>query len=94
MAMTNKNNNRMLEELYSRLVKLETVEEAQIFLEDLCTIKELEAMSQRLEAAKMLLDGKTYNEIATETEISSATLARVSKCVRYGNGGYKTILNK
>ena len=45
-------------------------------------------------AAKMLLDGKTYNEIAEETEISSATLARVSKCVRYGEGGYKTIINK
>jgi TrpR-related protein YerC/YecD len=51
-------------------------------------------MSQRLKAAKMLLDGKTYSEIVEQTEISSATLARVSKCVQYGNGGYQRILTK
>lgn len=84
----------MRRELYETLVKLKNVEEAEKFLDDLCTIKELEAMSQRLRAAKMLLDGKTYNEIVEETEISSATLARVSKCVRYGDGGYKTALEK
>ena len=84
----------MLKELYGALLALETEEEAEIFLEDLCTIKELESMCQRLNAAKMLLNGKTYNEIVDTTEISSATLARVSKCVQYGNGGYKTVLNK
>lgn len=84
----------MRHELYERLVKIESVEEAEKFLDDLCTIKELEAMSQRLRAAKMLLEGKTYNEIVEETEISSATLARVSKCVRYGDGGYKTVIEK
>ena len=92
--MTLKNYKPMLQELYAELLKLETETEAEIFLEDLCTIKELESMCQRLKAAKMLLNGKTYNEIVEETEISSATLARVSKCVHYGNGGYKTILNK
>ncbi len=92
--MTLKNYKPMLRELYAEIVKLETEEEAEKFLDDLCTIKELESMCQRLKAAKMLLDGKTYNEIAEETEISSATLARVSKCVRYGEGGYKTIINK
>ena len=92
--MTLKNYKPMLRELYAEIVKLETEEEAEKFLDDLCPIKELESMCQRLKAAKMLLDGKTYNEIAEETEISSATLARVSKCVRYGEGGYKTIINK
>lgn len=92
--MTLKNDKQLRNELYATLVKLETVEEAEKFLEDLCTIKELEAMCQRLRAAKMLLDGKTYNEIVEETEISSATLARVSKCVRYGDGGYKTVIEK
>lgn len=92
--MTLKNYKPMLKELYSELLKLETEEEAEKFLDDLCTIKELEAMCQRLKAAKMLLNGKTYNEIVEETEISSATLARVSKCVRYGDGGYKTIIEK
>ena len=85
--MTLKNYKPMLKELYTELLKLETEEEAEKFLDDLCTIKELEAMCQRLKAAKMLLNGKTYNEIVEETEISSATLARVSKCVRYGDGG-------
>ncbi len=92
--MTLKNYKPMLQELYAELLKLETEREAELFLEDLCTIKELESMSQRLKAAKMLLDGKTYNEIVEETEISSATLARVSKCVRYGNGGYKNVITK
>ena len=92
--MTLKNDENMRKELYAALVKLQTVEEAERFFDDLCTIKELEAMSQRLRAAKMLLEGKTYHEIVEETEISSATLARVSKCVRYGDGGYKTVLEK
>nr|MBR6777790.1 TrpR-related protein YerC/YecD [Clostridia bacterium] len=92
--MTVKNYKEMLGELYDEFLKLETEEEVELFLEDLCTIKELEAMSQRLKAAKMLLDGKTYNEIVEETDISSATLARVSKCVRYGKGGYKSIITK
>ena len=51
-------------------------------------------MCQRLKAAKMFLEGKTYNEIIEETEISSATLARVSKCVRYGSGGYENVIKK
>lgn len=92
--MTLKNYKPMLKELYSELIKLETEEEAAKFLDDLCTVKELEAMSQRVQAAKMLLDGKTYTEIIEETEISSATLARVSKCVRYGDGGYESVLKK
>ena len=92
--MSIKNYQPMLKELYAAILSLETESEAELFLEDLCTIKELESMCQRLQAAKMLLDGKTYIEIVDATEISSATLARVSKCVRYGNGGYKTILNK
>ena len=92
--MTIKNYKPMRQELYKEILKLETVEEAEKFFDDLCTIKELESMSQRLTAAKMLLDGKTYNEIVEDTDISSATLARVSKCVRYGNGGYKNIISK
>ncbi len=84
----------MLKELYEEILKLETQKEAELFLDDLCTIKELQSMSQRIKAAKMLLAGKTYNEIVEETEISSATLARVSKCLRYGNGGYANILAK
>ena len=88
------NNKVLLEGLYEALLKVENKKEMALFLEDLCTIKELESMSQRLQAAKMLLDEKTYNEIVEETDISSATLARVSKCVRYGQGGYKNVITK
>ena len=84
----------MLKELYAELIKLETEEECEAFLYDLCTMKELQSMGQRLMAAKMLLEGKTYNEVIEETDISSATLARVSKCVRYGDGGYANIIKK
>jgi TrpR-related protein YerC/YecD len=84
----------MLKELYAELIKLETLEECEDFLLDLCTMKELQSMGQRLKAAKMLLEGKTYNEVIEATDISSATLARVSKCVRYGDGGYANVINK
>ena len=84
----------MQKELYETLLKLETVEDCENLLSDLCTIKEVQSMAQRLAAAKMLLEGKTYNEVIEETDISSATLARVSKCVRYGQGGYAKVLKK
>ena len=81
-------------ELYREILKLETIEECQKFFDDLCTINELEAMLQRIKAAKMLLEEKTFQEVIKETNISSATLARVSKCIKYGDGGYKEIIEK
>ena len=81
-------------ELFEQILKLETIEECQKFFDDLCTINELEAMLQRIKAAKMLLQEKTFQEVIKETKISSATLARVSKCIKYGDGGYKEILEK
>jgi len=81
-------------ELYAEILKLETIEECQKFFDDLCTINELEAMLQRIKAAKMLLEDKTFQEVINETKISSATLARISKCIKYGDGGYKDILTK
>ena len=84
----------MLKELYKEIVKIQDEKECELFFEDLCTVKELESMSKRLKAVKMLLENKTYNEIIEETEISSATLSRVSKCVRYGEGGYKNVIEK
>lgn len=80
--------------LLEQIIKLETLEEAYAFFEDLCTIKEVESMAQRLEAAQLLLQGKTYEQIIQETHISSTTLSRVSTCVRYGSGGYARILLK
>ena len=51
-------------------------------------------MAQRLEAAQLLLEGRTYEQVIQETNISSTTLSRVSRCIRYGNNGYKNILDK
>lgn len=87
----NKNN---YNELFEEILKLETIEECQRFFDDLCTINELESMLQRIRAAKMLLQNKTFQEVIKETQISSATLARVSKCIKYGEGGYKEIIEK
>ena len=89
--MTVKNYKEMLGELYDEFLKLETEEEVELFLEDLCTIKELDSMAQRVVSAKLLMEGETYEKIIAKTDISSATLSRVSKCVKYGEG-YKKFL--
>ncbi|MBR7172539.1 MAG: hypothetical protein IKD36_01970 [Clostridia bacterium] len=82
-----------LKELFKAILSLENEQECYDFFEDLCTIKEIEQMTQRYAAAKLLNEGKTYEEVIEMTEISSATLSRVSKCIKYGKG-YKNIINK
>ncbi len=82
-----------IKDLYKVILSLESEEECESFFSDLCTYTEIFSMAQRLKAAKLLLEGKTYEQIISETEISSATLSRVSKCVKFGDG-YKNILGK
>ncbi len=82
-----------IQELYRIIASLRTVEECEMLFEDLCTRKEVEKMAERIYAAKMLLEGKTYNQVIAETDISSATLSRVSRCVQYGEG-YSKLLKK
>ena len=72
--------------LYETIVSLESVDSCRDLFEDLCTQKELEKMAERIYAAKLLLQGKTYNQVIAEADISSATLSRVSRCVQYGKG--------
>ncbi len=81
-----------LNELYEMLIKLKTVEDCKALLDDLCTFKEVEQMAQRAYAAKLFLEGRTYNEIIAETEISSTTLSRISRAIAHGSGGYKKFL--
>ena len=78
-------------ELFETILKLKTIEDCENFFNDLCTFKELDSMSGRIKAAKLLIKGDTYDDIIKQTEISSATLSRVNKCVKYGNG-YKKFL--
>ena len=79
--------------LYQVILNLENEEECAAFFDDLCTHKEVEKMAERAYAARLLMEGKTYNQIISQTDISSATLSRVSRCVQYG-GGYSKLLNK
>ncbi len=74
------------QELFEAILKLKTVEDCEEFFSDLCTYKELDSMLGRIKAAKLLIQGETYEKIIKETNISSATLSRVSKCVKYGSG--------
>ena len=78
--------NNDIKDLYSLILSLETDGDCADLFHDLCTEKELEQMAQRVKAARLLLEGKTYNQVMDECEISSATLSRVSRCVQYGNG--------
>lgn len=88
-----KNCDLHLNELYEIIVKLSSAEDCRAFFDDLCTYKELEQMAQRAYAAKLILEGKTYNEIIAETEISSATLSRISRAIAHGSGGYKKFID-
>ncbi len=91
--MTNYHTDEM-KELFKAILTLETVEECQNFFEDICTVKELQDLSQRLHVAKKLNDGKNYQEITKETGASTATISRVNRCLTYGSGGYKSVLEK
>ena len=77
--------------LYQTFLKLQTEEDVQNLLLDLCSKDEIKSMAQRVKAAKMLMEGNTYEQIIAKTELSSTTLSRVSKCVKNGNG-YKNFV--
>ena len=80
--------------MFELILKLETIEECREFFVDVCTIKELEDISQRLEVAKLLAEGKNYQEVVKATGASTATISRVNKCLMYGSGGYRAALEK
>ena len=80
-----------LRQLYQIIASLESEEQCQQLFEDLCTRKELEKMAERIYAARLLMEGNTYNQVIAQSDISSATLSRVSRCVQYGQG-YSRIL--
>ena len=83
--------NQRYNELYEIILKLKSIDDCEEFFSDLCTIKELDSMTQRVVAGKLLLSGETYEKIISKTDISSATLSRVSRCVKNGKG-YKKFL--
>lgn len=83
---------RSIDNLLQAITNLQTVEECRALLEDLCTIKEVQDMAQRLETAILLSEGKNYQEISAQVGISTATISRVSRCLNYGSGGYSAAI--
>ena len=79
---------------FQAVMSLKNQEECRVFFEDICTIKELQAMAQRFRVAAQLKENRNYNEIQADTGASSATISRVNKCLLYGSGGYATALER
>ena len=83
-----------VDRLFQTFLNLQTVEECYAYFEDLCTIKELQEMSQRLDTAILLSQGLSYQKITEQVEVSTATIGRVSRCLRYGSGGYQQAIDR
>lgn len=92
--MNTKLKNENIERFFSAVLSLKTEQECSDFFEDICTIAELQEMSQRLHVAGLLRQGKTYQEIIKLTGASTATISRINKCLEYGADGYNTALNR
>ena len=82
-----------IDALFQLIASIDNVDDCRALFDDLCTVKEIENMAERLHAAKLLMDGNTYAQVMTQSDISSATLSRVSRCVQYGKG-YSKVLKK
>ena len=82
------------DDLIKAITELNTVEECYTFFEDVCTIKEIIEIAQRLRVAKLLDSGLSYQAISKETGARTATISRVSKCLEYGNGGYRAAIQR
>mgnify|MGYP003294946378 CR=1 FL=1 len=89
--MENTDKRQRMNELYRLIADIRDPEDIRILLEDLCTHKEVENMAERVFAAKLLMEGNTYNQVMAQADISSATLSRVSRCVQYGRGYSKLL---
>ncbi len=92
--MDKKTDTGSVRNLFQTLISLQTIEECESFLNDLCTIQELESLSQRLDVANMLYKGKTYAQICETTGASTATISRVNRALTHGSGGYKTVIER
>ena len=83
-----------LDSLFEAILALETTDECYKFFDDLCTVTELKAISQRYHVANLLLQGMVYNDIVKETKASTATISRVNRSLSFGSDGYKCVLKK
>lgn len=94
MLYNSKIKSKQADSLFEAVLQLETMDECYRFFEDICTIKEVQAIAQRLEVAKLLKSSKTYNEIEELTGASTATISRINRSLNYGADGYKLVFEK
>ena len=87
-------NTPSIDRLFAAILQLQNVEECHKFFEDICTIKEVQDMAQRLDAAFLLDQGVGYQAISEQVGISTATISRVSRCLNYGSGGYRMTIDR
>lgn len=80
--------------LFNAILSLKNMDECEAFFDDICTVQEIKAISQRLQVAKMLDEKKVYSEIVTKTGASTATISRVNRSLNYGRGGYKSVFQR
>ena len=92
--MASKIKDEKLDFLFHAILTLETVEDCYSFFEDLCTVSELQEMSRRMQAAQMLRSNAVYADIAAQTGLSTATISRVNRCLKYGSDGYLSVLER
>ncbi len=92
--MINRIRDENIDFLFECILKLESVEECYAFFGDLCTVAELKEMSKRMKAARMLKENAVYSTIVKETGLSSATISRVNRSLKYGNDGYDIVFNR
>ena len=92
--MISKLKNENTDSFYTAILNLQSIEECYAFFEDICTISEIQAMTQRFYVARLLEEGKTYQEISTATGASTATISRINKCLEYGADGYTIALER
>lgn len=93
--MNNKLNNEHMDDLFEAVLSLKTKKECSEFFSDLCTVLELQSMSQRMQVAKMLTERRVYKDIVAETGASTATISRVNRTLNYqGSGGYGLVFER
>lgn len=94
MSYNPKIKSKQADDFFEAILKLENLEECYRFFEDICTVKEIQSISQRLEVAKLLKSNKTYNQIEEETGASTATISRISRSLNYGVDGYNIVFDR
>lgn len=92
--MNDKFKDMKLDDLFEAVLSLKDKEECYQFFDDLCTVQELRALSQRLQVARMLNEKRVYSDIVAETGASTATISRVNRSLSYGSDGYKIIFER